>query len=224
MPDDQDLIEARLGKLGLEAQREEEILRELSEHLADHAKALEASGTAADAAARQALDSVSNWPEIRAEIVSAETEEAIMNHRTKVLWLPALCALTLSNGCLALMQIFNVPAHFYQFGIGKDVQALCEFIVPWIIAQAFVGALAAYWSRSAGGTLRHQLLAALAPAIALLGVFVLILPVAIVMEQAPHHIQLYGFLILTVTWVVLPAIPLLLGAAPFLRKPLTQSL
>ncbi len=28
MPDDQDLIEARLGKLGLEAQREEEILRE----------------------------------------------------------------------------------------------------------------------------------------------------------------------------------------------------
>ena len=113
MPDDQDLIEARLGKLGLEAQREEEILRELSEHLADHAKALEASGTAADAAARQALDSVSNWPEIRAEIVSAETEEAIMNHRTKVLWLPALCALTLSNGCLALMQIFNVPAHFY---------------------------------------------------------------------------------------------------------------
>ena len=104
------------------------------------------------------------------------------------------------------------------------MQALCEFIVPWLIAQAVVGAVAAYWSRRAGGTVRHQLFAALAPAIALLGVFVLILPVAIVMEQAPHHIQLYGFLILTVTWVLLPAIPLLLGAAPFLRKPQPQSL
>ena len=69
-----------------------------------------------DAAAREALDSVSNWPELRAEIVSAETEEAIMNHRTKALWLPALCALTLSNGLLALMQIFSAPAHFYRFG------------------------------------------------------------------------------------------------------------
>ena len=224
MADDRELIKARLGKLGLGAQREEEILREISEHLADHAEALEASGVASDAAARQVLDSVSNWPEIRAEIVSAETEEASMNYRTKVLWLPALCALTLSNGGLALMQIFNVPARFYRFGIGKDVQALCEFIIPWIIAQAFVGALAAYWSRRAGGTLRHQLLAAMAPALALLGVFVLILPVAIVTEQAPHHIQLYGFLVLTVTWVLLPAIPLLLGAAPFLRKAQPQSL
>lgn len=224
MADDRDLIKLRLGKLGLGPQREEEILREIREHLADHTEALEACGVASDRAARQALDSVSNWPEIRAEIVAAETEEAIMNYRTKVLWLPALCALTLSNGCLALMQIFNVPAHFYWLGIGKDVQELCEFIVPWIIAQVFVGALAAYWSRSAGGTLRHQLLAALAPAVAMLGVFVLILPVAIVMEQAPHHIQLYGFLVLTVTWVLLPAIPLLLGAAPFLRKPQPQSL
>jgi len=157
-------------------------------------------------------------------IRSAETEEMNMNYRTKALWLPALCALTLSNVLLALMQIFGAPAHFYWLGVGKSVQALCEFIVPWLLSQPVVGAVAAYWSRRAGGTVRYQLLAALAPAIALLGFFVLILPFAIVTEQAPHHIQLYGFLVLTVTWVLLPAIPLLLGAAPFLRKAQPQSL
>ena len=99
----------------------------------------------------------------------------------------------------------------------------CEFVVPWLISQPVVGAVAAYWSRRAGGAVRHQLLAALAPAIALLGVFVLILPFAMIMEAVAHHIALGAFLILTVTWVLLPALPLLVGAAPFLRKPQPQS-
>ena len=147
-----------------------------------------------------------------------------MNYRTKALWLPALCALTLSNGCLALMQIFGVPAHFYWFGIGKDVQALCEFIVPWIISQPVVGAVAAYWSRRAGGTVRYQLLAALAPAIALLGLFVLVIPISIMLdEHGASHLRLSAFIIVTVTWVLLPAVPLLIGAAPFLRRPQAQS-
>ena len=126
--------------------------------------------------------------------------------------------------CLALMQIFGAPAHFYWLGVGKSVQALCEFIVPWLISQPVVGAVAAYWSRRAGGTVRYQLLAALAPAIALLGVFVLILPFSMIVEKpSAPNIRLAAFLILTVTWVLLPAIPLLLGAAPFLRKPQAQS-
>ena len=224
MPDNPEYLRERLGKLGVQPHREEEILRELSEHLEDHAAALEARGVARDAAVREALDSVSNWPELRDEIVSAETEETNMNYRTKVLWLPALFALTLSNGLLALMQIFGAPAHYYRFGVGKTVQALCEFIIPWIISQLVVGAVAAYWSRRAGGTVRYQLLAAMAPAIALLGVFVLILPLSMILEKpAAPKVRLAAFLVLTVTWVLLPAIPLLLGAIPFLRKPQAQT-
>ena len=220
MPDNQGLIRERLGKLGLGTRREEEIFCELGDHLEDHAAALEAGGVARDAADREALDSVSNWPAFRNEILSAETEETTMNYRTKALWLPALCALTLSNGFLALMQIFGVPAHFYWLGVGKSVQALCEFIVPWLVSQLAVGAVAAYWSRRAGGTVRYQLVAALAPAIALQGLFLLILSWAMIVEKpfAPN-IRLGAFLILTATWVLLPAVPLLIGAAPFLRKP-----
>jgi hypothetical protein len=223
MPDHQGRLKKCLGGLGLSPHREQEILRELGDHLEDHAAALEARGVASDAAVREALDSVANWPAFRNEILSAETEETIMNYRTKALWLPALGALTLSNVLLALMQVFGVPAHFYWFGIGKSVQALCEFIVPWLISQPVVGAVAAYWSRRAGGTVQYQLLAALTPAIALLGLFLLILPWAMIIERpfAPN-VRLDAFLILTVTWVLLPAVPLLIGAAPFLRKPQAQ--
>ncbi len=223
MPDNQGLIRERLGKLGLETRREEEILRELSEHLADHAAALEARGVTRDAAAREALDSVSNWPVFREEILSAETEEAIMNYRTKALWLPALFALTLSNVLLAIFQIFGPPPHFHWLGAGKSMEPYYVFVVPWLISQPVVGAVAAYWSRRAGGTVRYQLLAALAPAIALLGLFLLILPWAMIVDKnVAHHVKLGAFLILTVTWVLLPSVPLLIGAAPFLRKPHAQ--
>jgi hypothetical protein len=224
MPDNRELIKARLGKLGLGARREEEILRELSEHLADHAAALEASGVAPDAAAREALDTVSNWPEFRNEIQSAETGETNMNYRTKVLWLPALCALTLSNGLLAISQIFGPRTHFSWLNPYIDLRPFYMFLVPWLISQPVVGAVAAYWSRRAGGKVRHQLLSALAPAIALLGVFVLILPFSIMLDKrVANHIRLSAFLLMTVIWVLLPALPLLIGAAPFLRKPQAQS-
>jgi len=223
MKDNQRYLRARLGKVGLDPRREEEIVRELSDHLEDHAAALEGRGVARDAAAREALDSVSDWPEFREDIIRAETEEATMNYRTKVLWLPALCALTLSNVILALMQIFG-PPHFYWFYTGKTMAPYYVFVVPWLISQPVVGAVAAYWSRRAGGAMLHQLLAALAPAIALLGVFVLILPFAMILDKhVAHNIRLTAFLVLTVTWVLLPAVPLLLGAAPFLRKPQAQT-
>jgi hypothetical protein len=219
MKAEQELIKERLAKLGLGTRREEEIVRELSEHLADHATALEARGVASGAAAREALKSVSNWPEFRREIYRAETEEANMNYRTKVLWLPALCALTLSNVLLAIIQIFGPRTHFSWLNPYLDMRPFYMFLVPWLISQPVVGAVAAYWSRRAGGTVRHQLLSALAPAIALLGVFVLILPFSIMLDKhVANHIRLSAFLLMTVIWVLLPALPLLLGAAPFLRK------
>jgi hypothetical protein len=225
MTDDRELISVRLGKLGLGTRREEEIVRELGEYLADHTAALEARGVAKEAAAREALDSVSNWSELRNEIVSAETEETTMNYRTKVLWLPALCAVTLSNGLVALMQIFGRPPDSYWLGAaGKSMEVIGAFIVPWLISQSVVGAIAAYWSRRAGGTVRYQLLAALSPAIVLLGLFLLVIPSSILLHKhALHNIRLNAFMIVTLTWVLLPAVPLLIGAAPFLRRSQAQA-
>ena len=222
MPGNQRLVKERLGELRLAPGREEEILRELGEHLEDHATALETRGVAREEAVEEALNSVSDWPGLRRDIVLAETEETTMNYRTKVLWLPALCTLTLSNVLLALMQIFGPLTHFYWLNPYMGMRPFYTFLVPWLILQPVVGAVAAYWSRRAGGAVRHQLLAALAPAIALLGLFALVLPFMLG-EHGGHHIRLSTYLLMTAIWALLPALPLLIGAAPFLRKPQPQS-
>ena len=143
-----------------------------------------------------------------------------MNYRTKGLWLPVLCALTLSNGLLAIIQIFGPLTHSFWLNPYLSMRPWFTFLIPWLILQPVVGAVAAYWSRRAGGTLRHQLIAALAPSIALLGVLVLVFPFSIMLgEQGTHDIRLNAYLFFTMIWVLKSALPLLLGGAPFVRNP-----
>jgi hypothetical protein len=237
MVDGQELISARLGELGLATRREEEIVRELGDHLADHTAALEARGVAPDAALREALDSVSNWPELRQEILSVEAEEANMNYRTKVLWLPALGALTLSSGLLAIFQFLGLVPRFYWLSV-TGVPLAVPFYFPWLIALPAIGAVAAFWSQRAGGKAVHRLLAALAPPISMLGTFLIgpfiglliYLLIPLFSDGAGHRrirFPLYapsmiGVFLMLASWVLLPAVGLLLGAAPFLRKPQAQ--
>jgi len=223
MVDHYDHLKICMGELGLAPDREEEILRELSDHLDDHAATVEARGIEGGVAAREVIDGVSNWPEFRKAILAAETEETMMNYRTKALWLPALCALTLSNVLLAGVQVLGPLTHLDWLNPYMRMRPFYTFLIPWFILQPAVGAIAAYWSRRAGGSVRHQLIAALAPAIAWLGVFVLVLPFSIFLDKhGVNHVRLSAFLLMTAIWVLLPALPLLLGAGPFLRRSQTQ--
>ena len=221
MPADRESIRAALGNLGLDPEREEEIVREISEHLADHAASLELGGMARAAAVRAAVASVSDWAALRKEILAAETEELMMNYRTKALWLPALLAVTLSNGLLAMIQIIGPHTHFHWLNPYLEMRPWYTFLIPWLILQMPVGAIAALWSRRAGGTLPYQLLSALAPAVASLGVLVL---VPILTEHGSNHLKTEnhlsapGFLLMITIWVFVQALPLLVGAAPFLGK------
>ena len=253
MPGNLGLIRERLGKLGLEARREEEILRELGEHLQDHIAALEAGGMRRDAAAQEALNSVSNWPEFRKQILEAENEEGTMNYRTKVLWLPALFALTMSSGLLALLQYAGLLPHFYWLSTGSSTAYLTQRVglvmvppipllilyIPWLIALPVVGAVAAFWSQRAGGKAIHRLLAALAPPIGMLGFFLITPFITLLVymliplfakgsghTRVPltlHAPPMIGVLVVLVSWVLLPAVGLFLGALPFLRKHQPQS-
>lgn len=228
MPDYGGALGNNLGELGLSPQREEEILRELGEHLEDSASEIEARGVAREEAIQQALDSVSDWPALRAEILSAEAEEGDMNYRTKVFWLPALGALALSNGLLAFIEMLGPSPHFHWLSSRLGMEPYLVFFVPWLIAQPVVGAVAAYWSRGAGGVLGHQIGVALAPAIALFGVFVFVIPVSIIIplilgKHLGGHFSFTGFALMTLVWVLVPSIGLFIGAAPFLRKPHPQA-
>jgi hypothetical protein len=238
MTDTQELIKARLGKLGLGTCREAEIVRELGEHLDDYAAALEARGVARDAAAREALESVSDWSELRREIYRVETEEGNMNYRTKVLWLPAMCGLAISSGLLAVLQHAGLAPRFYWLTGKPGTYPFFAFYVPWLIALPVVGAVAAFWSQLAGGKALYRMLAALAPSLGMLGFFLIgpFIAVPIRMIMAVHYHRpisfflngfslvqfISGFLIFLANWVLLPAIALFIGAVPFLRKPQLQ--
>lgn len=217
MPDNQGLIRNRLGKLGLGTRREEEILCELSEHLEDHATALEARGITNDEAHREAINSVSNWPELREEIFAAETEEAIMNYRTKALWLPAYCTFVLNMALWVLLQKTGFRPSFFW-------SSLIPIHIPWLIALPIIGAVGAFWSKRAGGKLSYRLLASLAPPIIMLGSLLTILALSLVSDRhIPLMFKLGGLLTYIVAWVLLPSLALFLGAAPFLRKPQAQA-
>jgi len=146
MPDHRRLIKNCLGELGLAPRREKEILSELADHLEDHAAALEAGGITSEEAFQKAVRGVEDWPKFREEIYRAETEEATMNYqvtcRTKVLWLPALGALTLSSTLLALFQFFGLVPRFYWLSV-TGVPLGIPFYLPWLIALPAIGAGAA---------------------------------------------------------------------------------
>jgi hypothetical protein len=104
-------------------------------------------------------------------------------------------------------------------------------LLPFVALQPLVGAVTASWSRRAGGSLREQLIAALAPAIPFIALMlfsvVVTLPVEVVwVAMHPSlHINGRGILLKMAfsTWTLLPALALLIGAAPFLRRPQPQS-
>ena len=105
-------------------------------------------------------------------------------------------------------------------------------LLPWVALQPLVGAVGASWSRRVGGSLREQLIAALAPAIPaiawMLFIVVVTIPIELVLV-AMHpsgHIGGRGALLrmaIFAIWALLQALALLIGAAPFLRRPQPQS-
>ena len=237
MPDEEEHIRARLGKLGLGTQRENEIIRELGDHVEDHAAELAASGVPSKGAVQRALDCVPDWTALRNQILSAETGEGTMNYRTRVLWLPAFVALILSSGLLAVLQFVGLVPRFYWLNRQMSGYPFFTFYIAWLGCLPIVGAIAALWSQRAGGGSIQRLAAAMAPSLGMLG-FLLIGPLlsmliflydSFIFPGHRHvirfsaHLFITAHLTLLVSWVVAPAVGLLVGALPFLRKPQPQA-
>lgn len=80
MPDWRAIARKKLGPLGLEAKRQEEIVLELAGHLEDlYSDALRQGRSHAEAL-HSAFDAASDWNELRREIELAVNEEVAMNY------------------------------------------------------------------------------------------------------------------------------------------------
>ena len=138
-----------------------------------------------------------------------------MNQRSRTLWLPGLVTLTLASVSLMLMQLFafSRPRAYWVDGVNVEVGLF------WLLSLVPCGALGAYMSCGAGGTRWNSMLASLFPSLTMLGVFCVVLPIAIFIERNTyviHHLRPFGLALLA--WTIVPGVPSLLGALPVLWK------
>ena len=140
-----------------------------------------------------------------------------MNHRTKSLWLPAFVTFLGASLSLMMSQVLGIQPRMLWLD-----KLMMWFYLPWLASLPMFGGLGAYLSRRAHGPIRSRLAASLSPALIMLALLCLILPWGLYIERL-HSLTLFGFGVGLINWVVIPALALLLGAAPFLKDPETEN-
>jgi hypothetical protein len=217
MHDWQEIIREQLEPGALPPEIRAEIIAELAAHLEETYEEARARGLTESEALTRALQEVKDWSVLAADIQRAKSEETSMNSRTRNLWLPALASFAAASLFLLVLTRISLQPHFLvrlNSGLGP------VFYLSWLFAQIPFGALGAYLSRRAGGTRAARVVAGIFPAIVMFGLWGVVIPVSAFAEHNTFVLQhplSYALGILPL--VVLPAIALTLGAAPFLRDP-----
>ena len=173
-------------------------------------------GTPEEEAFHSALSAAADWNELRREVQRAANEEMMMNYRVKTLWLPGAFTLALSGIVLRLLQIPSAPMPHVSFPQHGSMALVVYW--RWLACLPVIAALGAYWSRHAGGRLMERALAASLPALAMVGLPLLMFPFLLVYDLIRFHgFPFVPMAILLLGWGVLPEAALLVGALPFLR-------
>ena len=213
MPDWREYVRARVGRLGLDAAREEEIRAELAEHLEDAYQDALQCGLSPEAAIACAHEQVPDWKCLAQGIRRAGQEEDTMSHTSKTLWLPGMSVLIFSAVLLLVMPRLVPPTAW----VGPKPPV--HLLATWLFSYLVFGALGAYWSRRAGGSIAARFLSGTFPLALHLTIFILPIAVAMASDAPAHaeHLQLGWLLRTSIGWVVIPGVALAIGTLPFLR-------
>lgn len=158
-------------------------------------------------------------------LCAAQSEGNRLNLRTRCIWLPGLISLTGATLSVlaAEMVLPQYPSYFFTNGLLRSdtvvIRPSLWFYWAWLLTQALCGALGAFLSQRAGGTLRARIVAATFPAIVMLALWTLVIPLSALIEHNTfvwNHPQYY--LLGVFFLVVPPATALIAGATPFLRE------
>lgn len=204
-------VAGNLKNIGLPAREQEEVITELADYMQDRYEQALAEGMSDSEAVECCLDEAAGWRRMGQRIRRAKREEGVMNHRTKTLWVPGLASLTLASVLLMALQRM---AFLQPRIIWKDGGALVFYFAWWLLLP-LCGAAGAYLSRRAGGRGLISVAAGLFPAIVMFAAFCVFLPVSIFVERnafVMQHPTLFALTILN--WTLIPALALLVGAAP----------
>lgn len=190
MPDWQNVVREQLAGLNLGHEEEDEVIAELAGHLEETYEALRRDGLLQREAVHRALSQVTNWSDLQRNIYRARVKENTMNPRTSRLWLPSLVTLAISFITLVAFGFLGLQPgplgsrpHHEEWsshiitGIAGGRDTVNEYTV-WLMVLPFVGALGAWLSRRAGGTLRDVLISGVFPALAWLTIVLIVLSFA----------------------------------------------
>ena len=207
-----------LRRLPREAQ--EGVIAEVAAHLEDVYAEGRMLGLGEAEASKRALSEI-QWKKLARGIRRATPKEEAMNARTKSLWLPAMVNLTTAAVLLVILEKLGVPPRMVQVS-----HMPVAFHLPWLFTLPLSAAVASLVARRAQAPSAVRLIAGLAPSLVSLAVFVVM---ALVFEidrwefPSGFPLEFNYFALSAFGWVVLPALPLLLGTLPFLRKSESQS-
>jgi hypothetical protein len=212
MTDWRKLVEACLSASSLPPGAKDETVAELAMHFEDVYDDARSRGMDEEAATNFALQEVRDWRVLATKISRAKSKEGPMNKRTKAFWLPAV--LSLLGASLLLMALERLGFQPRAVWVGGFAMSL---YLHWLICLPAFGALGACLSQRAQGSITARLFAGLAPALVMLVVMSLILPWGLAIDGL-HFFRLVAFGVGLMNWVGIPAVALLIGAAPFLRS------
>ncbi|HYX69488.1 MAG TPA: hypothetical protein VE825_10175 [Terriglobales bacterium] len=208
MPDWQSILRQRLGPLRLSPQGESDVLDELGAHFEQLYEEATAEGASPQLALAQATAQVPNWKRFRRDL--RRSKEDPMPRLRQTLLVPALASAlavhALSWG--VYLSGWKPPLH------ARWPYGATEWLV-WMAAAPFCGALGAWMSRRAGGSLRDRVLSGMAPL--LIPAALLVLSFLLDMFDHPRFTLAQSAYVLagyTLDWVLLPAAALLVGALP----------
>jgi hypothetical protein len=209
-------VRERMAPLNLPANSKGEVVAELAAHLAETYDAARTHSLVHDAAVELTLQEVRDWRVLANEISRAKSEENFMTNRTRTLWLPAAANLLAAMLLLMMMQKLGVQPRLLWVNVIAGKFALV-FYFAWLIVLPCFGAAGAYLSRLAQGGTFARLISGLSPALVLIALICLIGPWGLLIDG----LSIYRLVLIAgglLTWGVLPACALLIGALPFLRQ------
>jgi hypothetical protein len=216
MPDWESLVRQQLVGLSLEVDERREVIAELAAHLEETCDELRQQGWTEEAAVNRTLLQVSDWEDLRRRIHTARTEDnMIMTNRVRQWWLPGFVALFLSMVLLMANEFLGAKPLIVSAHGSQLTSPVAVIYLPWLLSLIPIGAMAAYLAARAGAPLRAKFLSIIFPVLPHLFLFLVLFPVALVLDDhVSHNIMLSALFMGLGAWVVLPGVALLAGGLP----------
>jgi hypothetical protein len=152
---------------------------------------------------------------------AAATESNRLSHRTKSLWLPGFISLAVATLFLFAEEfVLTRDPSFDMADLSLHPQHVASGLPlwlygAWLVAQVLCGALGAFFSRRGGGSIVARIVAGAFPALMMLVVLALVIPIGVVFYVLSHPSVIALVMLI---WAGGPAVALLIGALPFLRE------